>query len=343
MSHETTEAVPDGRSATAWPRFEEADILRARGPRRRWPLDRPNGFFVERERMADGRVQPVATLLLTNRECPLRCTMCDLWKNTIPVRTPRRAIPQQIRFALARLPATRTIKLYNSGNFFDPLAVPPDDYPTILRLLERFDRVIVENHPRFCGRRCLEFAKRLRGTLEVAIGLETVHPEVLSRLNKQMTTDDFRAAAEKLIHHGVDVRAFVLLQPPFLFDEEAVNWAVRSVAFAFECGATCCSVIPTRGNDGIMHRLQREGWFRSPTLAQVEQVVAQCARSRFGRVFIDLWDIAKVLDPRPSPDCSIRSNEASPAPLQNGCTGCVACGPPRIARLRRWNLEQTLR
>ena len=34
----------------------------------------------------------------------------------------------------------------------------------------------------------------LRGQLEVALGLETVHPEVLARLNKQMTLDDFARA-----------------------------------------------------------------------------------------------------------------------------------------------------
>ena len=27
----------------------------------------------------------VATLFLTNRECPFRCLMCDLWKNTLEV------------------------------------------------------------------------------------------------------------------------------------------------------------------------------------------------------------------------------------------------------------------
>ncbi len=338
------DASPPARvdaSPTRWPQFDDSDILNARGPRRHWPLDRPNGFFVELERMGDGRVQPVATVFLTNRECPLRCTMCDLWKNTIPFRTPRGAIPQQIRFALARLPSTRTIKLYNSGNFFDPQAVPPDDYPAILRLLDRFDRIIVENHPRFCTRRCLDFAHRLQGTLEVAIGLETVHPEVLARLNKRMTLDDFRTAAERLTRHRIDVRAFVLLQPPFLFGDDAVTWAVRSIDFAFACGATCCSVIPTRGKDGIMRRLQRDGWFRPPTLAQLERVIAGCVGQRSGRVFVDLWDIEHLLSPQPSAGCLEKATSGSTA-VPDRCPGCVACGPQRIARLRRWNLEQTL-
>ena len=44
---------------------------------------RPYAFFVEEERSASGEVVPVATVFLTNRECPWRCLMCDLWKNTL--------------------------------------------------------------------------------------------------------------------------------------------------------------------------------------------------------------------------------------------------------------------
>ena len=58
----------------------------------------------------DGTVIPGAAVFLTNRECPWRCVMCDLWKNTLAESVPIGAIPAQIDFALARLPATRQIK-----------------------------------------------------------------------------------------------------------------------------------------------------------------------------------------------------------------------------------------
>ena len=77
----------------------------------------PWAFFVEEERSAAGEVVPVATVFLTNRECPWRCVMCDLWRNTLAEETPAGAIPTQIEYALERLPAARQIKLYNSGSF----------------------------------------------------------------------------------------------------------------------------------------------------------------------------------------------------------------------------------
>jgi uncharacterized Fe-S cluster-containing MiaB family protein len=81
--------------------------------------------------IASGAVVPVATIFLTNRECPWRCLMCDLWRNTLVDSVPAGAIPEQIEFALRQLPPARHIKLYNSGSFFDRRAIPPEDFPAI--------------------------------------------------------------------------------------------------------------------------------------------------------------------------------------------------------------------
>ena len=124
--------------------------------------------------------------------------MCDLWRNTLTKSVPVGAIPEQIDFALRRLGPARSVKLYNSGSFFDPRAIPPEDYEAIAARVRDFERVIVECHPAFVGERCVAFRDLLRGRLEVAMGLETAHPEVLEKLNKRMTLDQFAAAAQFL-------------------------------------------------------------------------------------------------------------------------------------------------
>ena len=106
---------------------------------------------------------PVATIFLTNKECTYRCTMCDLWKNTLDAPTPRGAIPEQIRWALERLPAARRIKLYNAGSFFDRAAIPPEDHAAIAELVRGFDRVVVECHPALVGDNVLRFRDLLGG------------------------------------------------------------------------------------------------------------------------------------------------------------------------------------
>src|ERR1700761_1551009 len=136
-------------------------IVSQRPPRRQLDPSKPYAFFVEEELSSSGEVVSVATIFLTNRECPWRCVMCDLWKNTLTESVRPGNIPQQIEYALKRLPAARQIKLYNSGSFFDVKAIPPDDYSAIAGLTKGFDRIIVECHPSLVGSRCFAFREML--------------------------------------------------------------------------------------------------------------------------------------------------------------------------------------
>lgn len=275
----------------------------------------------EEEPDASGVLIPTAVVFLTNRECPFRCVMCDLWTHTLDDPVPAGAIPTQIHTALAALAPARQVKLYNAGSFFDPQQIPSEDDEEIAKVVAGFDRVIVEAHPAFLSgayaERCRRFQSLIRGQLEVAIGLETAHPEVLARLNKHMTLDAFRRAADFLAGRDIALRVFVLLSPPFMPAGEAVEWACRSIDVAAECGATACSVIPTRGGNGAMEALGDA--FVPPRLTELESVIEYSLGNRRAapmRVFADLWDLDRFF----SCDCS----------------------PARAARLATMNREQRI-
>jgi radical SAM enzyme (TIGR01210 family) len=298
-------------------------ILSRRSSRNTVDPRRPYAAVVEHERAESGEIVPVTTLFLTNRECPWRCLMCDLWKNTLTESLPPGAIPGQIDWALNQLgvtaaptaPRPRHIKLYNSGSFFDPRAVPPGDHPAIAERLREFERVIVECHPALVDDPVLRFRDLLTGKLEVAMGLETAHPEVLARLNKRMSLEQFSRAAAFLREHDIALRVFVLVKPPFLDDGEALHWAKRSLDVAFDCSATVACLIPTRAGNGAMEALAAEGNFTPPDLALVEEATRHGIALRRGRVFADLWDLETF-------------------------SRCPACFPERKARLERMNLGQ---
>lgn len=252
----------------------------------------PYYFLHETEPDENGRLQRVNTIFLTGKECAFKCLMCDLWKNTLDEPTPNGAILKQLDLALSQLPEGDVIKLYNSSNFFDPKAIPPEDYPGIIERVRSYKRVIVENHPKLCGDACLEFSRQLDGKLEVAMGLETVHPDVLPLLNKQMTTEDFEKAASFLVRNGIEVRAFILLNPPYLIGrDENIRWTLAAVNFAFDKGAKCCSIIPTRPGNGIMELLQQEQNYIPSSLEVMEEVFERALLLKKGRVFMDTWDI----------------------------------------------------
>jgi radical SAM enzyme (TIGR01210 family) len=285
-------------------------ILQQRGPKNRVDPTRAHACLVEDEFSPEKSLARTATLFLTNRECPLRCLMCDLWKNTLEESQDLPDIPLQIRTALNELHSRgpfAQIKLYNSGSFFDPNAIPIPQYERIAQSLgSEVQRVVVESHPAFIGSRTKKFQQLLSARLQVAIGLETCHPEVLERLNKKMTLDAFSRAAEFLLLNGMELRVFILLRPPFLNELEAVEWACRSIDFAFANGASVVTVIPTRLGNGAMEKLAQRRAFEQPTLASLEKVVSHGLSLRKGIVFSDLWDLGKF---RTCPHCfEARSN-----------------------------------
>jgi radical SAM enzyme (TIGR01210 family) len=306
----------------------DAWVIERRGPKAQLDPMRAYGVHYEEERDAHGELVPTGVVLLTNRECPFRCVFCDLWRNTLDEPVPAGAIAAQIRAALQQLPPVRQVKLYNAGSFFDPGAIPPAEDPEIASLVGGFARVIVEAHPGFLtgvyGERCLQFRDRLRGRLEVGIGLETAHSGTLMRLNKRMTLEAFRRAAGFLAGHDIDLRVFVLLNPPFLTGDEAVEWACRSIELAADCGATTCSVIPTRSGNGTMETIED---VESPRLPALERVLEYGLSLGRLRVFADLWDAERFFDC----ECSasrrdrlalMNRTQALPAPL-SPCPRCA--------------------
>ena len=281
-------------------------ILDLRGPRPHHDPWQYQDLAIDDEPTERGSIARVGTVFLTGRECPWRCAMCDLWRFTTREDTPPGAIPAQIQAARAAWQAhgeaISRLKLYNASNFFDPRAVPESDYATIGAAVSGLDQVIVESHPALVGSRVDRFRDQLGGiALEVAMGLETVHPLALDRLNKRMTAGDFAGAADELRRRGVSLRVFLLVSPPFVPPAEQDTWLLRSVEFAEQCGASVISLIPARGGNGAMEALTAQHLFQEPTaddvLRSYDLIVASRSvaghqspvSSRSVRILIDPW------------------------------------------------------
>jgi radical SAM enzyme (TIGR01210 family) len=294
---------------------EDRRIKRLRPPKPRVDPWTAHGSLLEPERRADGVIERALTVFLAGAECPFTCSFCDLWRGTVDGPTPPGALPAQLQRVLRELrpPLPDRLKLYNASNFFDPRAVPTADVPAIAELAAPYAHLTVESHANTIGPPTLELARRFRGRLEVAVGLETIHPAAIQHLNKRMDLARFDRAAGFLAHHDMDLRAFVLLGVPYVEAEASVEWAVRSAAYAVGRGATRVSLIPVRDGNGELERLAALGHFVQPTLAQLEAALEQALRISGGAVAADLWDADRL-----------------PA--------CAQCRAGRLDRLRRLNL-----
>jgi hypothetical protein len=275
-----------------------------------------HGSLIEEERRPDGTVERALTVFLAGAECPFTCSFCDLWRWTTDGPTPPGALVRQLERVLGALdgPTPDRLKLYNASNFFDRRAVPPEDLPALAALAAPFAGVTVESHVSTIGPATLALAERLAGRLEVAVGLETVHPAAAARLNKRLDLARFDAAARLLADHDIDLRVFALLGAPNVPADESVAWTVRTVEHAAARGAAVVAIIPVRGGNGELERLRALGAFTPPTLRQLEAALDGCAHLAGVVVTADLWDAERL-----------------PA-----CEGCRAA---RVERLRRINVR----
>jgi radical SAM enzyme (TIGR01210 family) len=291
-------------------------IRSLRPPKRAVDPHVAHGSLLEEERRPDGRRERALTVFLAGAECPFTCSFCDLWQWTLDGPTPPGALAAQLERVLGSLdaPVPDRLKLYTASNFFDRRAVPRNDLATLARLAAPFAAVTVESHASTVGAATLELAGALAGRLEVAIGLETVHPRAMAELNKRLDLPRFDAAARFLADGGIDLRAFVLLGAPYVPADESIEWTVRTVAHAVARGAAVVSIIPVRGGNGEMERLRELGAYVPPTLAQLEAALDRCVGLGRTVVTADLWDVERL-----------------PA--------CEACRARRIARLARINLS----
>lgn len=290
-------------------------IRSLRGPKPSVDPWKAHGWLVEDERRPNGSVERALTIFLAGAECPFTCSFCDLWRYTTDAPTPRGALPKQIEdtFASVDVATVQRLKLYNASNFFDQRAVPTADLPRIVELCAPFSAVTVESHASTVGAMTLDLSRRLVGRLEVAMGLETIHPEASAQLNKRLDLARFDRAASFLRDHDIDFRVFVLLGAPGIPEPESVEWAVRSAEYAAKRGAAVVSIIPLRGGNGEMERLAQLGHFTPPTLRQLEEALDRCIGWDGTTVTVDLWDVERL-----------------PA--------CQDCRSRRVERLRRLNV-----
>lgn len=308
--------LTDSRLRSEW-------IVGKRGPRNELDPEKAFAFLNETEPDGKGGLATIDTLFLTNKECPWKCVMCDLWKNTLEYSPAPGQIPLQIQKALLTLRQTDHrqadwIKLYNSGSFFDPNAIPETDHPTIADLVAGYQKVIVESHPAFIGPRVARFQEQLQGTLEVAIGVETAHDPTLALLNKGTTTKSLAKSIRYLIELDISVRVFLLVPPPFMDSSMAAGWIKKSIDFVIDQGVSVISLVPTRTGNGTMETLQSVGQFFEPDLDMIEDMLDYALTKSPTRVLMDLWDLERF-------------------------NRCKSCYPTRRDRLSKINLSQAPR
>ncbi len=256
---------------------------------RKMDPSRPVHVSLQKEIGYDKKIKKTLEIILTTTRCPFRCLMCGYYKDTIPDSPDPEQIIQQVEKAIKKFPEFEQVKIFNSGNFFDKKAIPPDVQVRLFKMLEDADLVTIENRAEYVNERALdEFKSRVNVPIEVAMGLEIADRNKLDIINKHMNLEKFAESARLLRKFGFKSKAYILVKPPFTNEKSALELGLKTIDFAEEIGINTITLIPTRVMDRTMAILRDKGYFSPPSEELMHVLAVEALKRAFERVFVDV-------------------------------------------------------
>jgi archaeosine synthase beta-subunit len=211
------------------------------------------------------------------------CSMCGYSKDTLGRSATPEELAEQTTRALARYSDEPYVKVYTSGSFLDDREVDPESRRWFVRAFSgRARRLLFETLPEFATPANLEpLRSEFAGELEVALGLETTDPVVLARyVHKSAAPSDYLAAGDRVRSLGLRAKAYLLLKPPYLTEDESIADVVGSVAEAAP-HFDALSVNPVHIQNGtVVEWLYHRGRYRPPWLWSVVEALQRGSERR---------------------------------------------------------------
>lgn len=242
--------------------------------------DEPIRVWIDRDRTPDG-VGDSLTIVFNTDGCRWAraggCTMCGYVGESNPGAVTAESLINQLDAALEHEESQGgecpNVKMYTSGTFFDRREIPEEARHEIL---DRFSdrRVVVETLPDFVEHDVVGDAVERVRSLDVAVGLETADDRVRREcVNKYFDFDEYVRAAEVAEEVGAGVKTYLLMKPPFVTEEEAIEDMVTSVRKAAEHSHTVSMNPCNVQRYTLVDKLHYRGGYRPPWLWSVAEVL----------------------------------------------------------------------
>ncbi|GAB7012079.1 archaeosine biosynthesis radical SAM protein RaSEA [Halolamina salina] len=245
----------------------------------------PTRVWIDEDNTPDGVYQSL-TIILNTGGCRWAraggCTMCGYVAESVEGGSVSHdALMDQIQYCLDHEAEeadgeSGLVKIYTSGSFLDEREVPAETRQAIAKTFADRDRIVVESLPDFVDReKVREFTEQGLET-DVAVGLETATDRVRHDcVNKYFDFADFEEACAEARAGDAGVKAYLLMKPPFLSEQEALEDMKSSVR---RCGAVdgCHTVSMNPCNVQrytMVDELFYEGGYRPPWLWSVAEVL----------------------------------------------------------------------
>ncbi len=178
-----------------------------------------------------------------------------------------------------RLDDVSLVKIFTSGSFLDSREVPVQTQQYIAEVF-RGKVLILETRPEFIDE---DWVSTLRETvgesaeipLYLAMGLETSSDLIREKcIRKGLSWGDFVAGAQKAHRAGAGVKTYLLMKPPFLTEQEAIQDMITSVQESRTWSDLISMNVCTVQRSTPVEWFWRAGAYRPPYLWSVLTVLA---------------------------------------------------------------------
>jgi archaeosine synthase beta-subunit len=247
----------------------------------------PRFVEVDQYRFANRVYNRIRIILRSNGCCKPTCTMCPLPNEALDLKrsvVSAEDYVEQVRSALLLNPGCEMVCLYNDGSFFADHELQNEAREAIYQLLVGYAcRVLmVESLPAFITDSCLRDARRALRDIQVivGIGLQSASAEVRELcINSPVREDDFIKAIECLAAHGIESKAYVMLKPPFLTEDEAIKDASATMMWLQAHNVQDITLCPTRVAPGtVVFELFNRGLYSPPMLTSIGECLKNVHR-----------------------------------------------------------------
>ncbi len=161
------------------------------------------------------------------------CTMCGYFNDSLWENLTQEDIFIQFEKAMDKYNGEKIVKIFNSGSFFDDKEIKSKTRIKIINeLIKKVDKISVESRPEYITNEKLAeiYDITTPKNFEIGIGLETANDFIREKsINKGFNFNHYHDAAKKIKKYDFKIKTYLLLKPPFLTEEEAINDNIETV------------------------------------------------------------------------------------------------------------------
>jgi archaeosine synthase beta-subunit len=211
------------------------------------------------------------------------CTMCGHLSGSskgkfIPPRFLKKQFDETMdRYNFFRYPM---LCLYNGGSLLNEKEIDPHLRRYMFKKINsnrHIKRLIIESRSEYITSEKLDEIERLLPhiTVEIGVGVETTSDIIRDLiLNKGATTQEFIECVRKFRGRKTEMLAYILLNPPFLTESEAIADTIAAIEFAHKIGIRVVSLEAVSIQDlTLVSFLAEAGFYQTPWIWSIFEII----------------------------------------------------------------------